>query len=449
MLLRKTAATMTATVAAVTVAVTAGALPLLVPAPARADEVRDRQQPMIRSLSLEQAWRVTRGAGAKVAVVDSGVDPDQADLKGSVTTGPNMIADVDRGARPARQHGTGMASLIAGHGHGPGGGSGVIGVAPRARILAIRAIAEPEDPSYSRYKSDGEGDGVAAGIRYAADNGADVINLSLGELDEDADERKAIGYAISKGVVVVSAAGNDGDKRRRLDKDGFAPYSYPASYPGVIAVAATTPARERAPFSNRNYSVLVAAPGAEMVTAGPGGEYFITAGTSDACAVVSGIAALIRAKYPKLPPALVSQALVASARNGPSGKYNPGLGFGEVDAARALKAAATLTTPQAGLAGKAGGQRFGEGPRPGPVAIIERPFWLRPMIFGVIVAGVAGAVAALVIAVLLARRNPRPALPEGGPHMASFAPPGSAPPSLRPPAHGPAPPSAHGPTWPT
>ncbi|KAB2343438.1 S8 family serine peptidase [Actinomadura rudentiformis] len=394
-------------VAAALLALTIGTAPLLATTPARADQVREAQGPMLDTLSVEAAWKETRGAGVTVAVVDSGTDANQPDLKGSVTTGPNMLAEIDRGTKPTREHGTAMAALIAGHGHGPGGGSGVIGMAPQARVLAIRAIAEPEDASYRRYKSESKG-AVARGIRYAADHGADVINLSLGKYDEVRDDREAIGYAIKKGVVVVAAAGNDGDRKRRLDKDGFAPYSYPASYPGVIAVAATTPGHERAKFSNRNYSVVVGAPGAEIVYAAPGGRYFAdSAGTSQASAIVSGIAALIRAKHPKLPPALVSQALVDSAKNGPSGKYNPELGFGEVNAARALAAANTLTTPAAGLAGKAGGQRFGDGPPPGPVAIIERPAWMRPVIIAIIVLGVGGTVAAVIIAVALARRNPR------------------------------------------
>lgn len=408
--------------AAALLALTIGAAPLLAPAPAQADAVREAQGPMLDTLSVKAAWKETRGAGVTVAVVDSGTDANQPDLKGSVTTGPNMLAEIDRGTRPTRQHGTAMAALIAGHGHGPGGDSGVIGMAPRARILAIRSIAEPEDASYRRYKSESKG-AVARGIRYAADHGADVINLSLGKYDEVRDDREAIGYAIKKGVVVVAAAGNDGDRKRRLDKDGFAPYSYPASYPGVIAVAATTPGHERAKFSNRNYSVVVGAPGAEIVYAAPGGQYFAnSAGTSQASAIVSGIAALIRAKHPKLPPALVSQALVASAENGPSGKYNPELGFGEVNAARALAAANTLTTPRAGLAGKAGGQRFGDGPPPEPIAIIERPVWMRPVIIAIVVLGVGGTLAAMIISVALARRNPRlpaphhQALPPGYPY---------------------------------
>ncbi|MQY03559.1 S8 family serine peptidase [Actinomadura macrotermitis] len=380
---------------------------VLAPAPARADEVRDRQEPILKLLETDGAWKITRGAGVTVAVVDSGVDATQADLTGSVTTGPNMLAEVDAGTRGVRRHGTGMASIIAGHGHGPGGGAGIIGIAPQARVLAIRAIGEPEDASYGRYRvSDGADDAVARGIRYAADHGADVINLSLGKYEEAPEERAAIGYAIGKGVVVVSAVGNDGDKQRRLDEDGFAPYSYPASYPGVIAVAATDPDHARAGFSNRNYSVVISAPGAGLPVAGPGRRYYLSDGTSDASAVVSGIAALIRSRHPKMPPALVAQALIAGSRND-GGKYEVGTGFGEVSAFRALSAAGRLTAARpGGTGGKAAGERFGDG-SPGPVAVVPHPAWFRPLIAAVTAGGVIGAGAALVIAVALARRAPR------------------------------------------
>jgi type VII secretion-associated serine protease mycosin len=334
----------------------------LMPVQAHADEVRDRQTPIFGILGMDAAWKITRGAGVTVAVVDSGVDPAQADLRGKVTTGPNMLADVDAGTQPKRLHGTGMASLIAGQGHGPGGGSGVMGMAPQARILAIRAIGEKEDASYFRYRTSEKADeAVARGIRYAADHGADVINLSLGKNEEVPAEREAIGYAIGKGVVVVSAVGNDGEDPNALDGDGFAPYSYPASYPGVIAVAATEPGHARAAFSNRNYSVVLSAPGAGLPVAGPGGQYFVSSGTSDSSALVSGIAALIRSKHPKMAPALVAQALLQSTRHGPSGGYDPEIGFGEVHAARALSAADSLASAQPGPAkAKPAGQRFGE-----------------------------------------------------------------------------------------
>ncbi|NEA29295.1 S8 family serine peptidase, partial [Actinomadura bangladeshensis] len=382
----------------------------LVPVHAHADEVRDRQAPVLKTLGMDAAWKITKGRGVTVAVVDSGVDPNQADLRGKVTTGPNMIAEVDRGTAPKRLHGTAMASLIAGHGHGAGGRSGVIGVAPRARILAVRVISEPEDAGYRRYRGSQEAkDSVARGIRYAADHGADVINLSLGNEGEGEaeDEREAVAYAIGKGIVVVAAAGNSGGKKRLLDEDGFAPYSYPASFPGVIAVAAAEPDHERAPFSNRNYSVLVSAPGDAVVSAGPGSDYFIGGGTSQASAFVSGIAALIRAKYPKMAPALVSQALVQSTRYRPEDGYDPEVGFGEVHAARALSAAATIASTPAGPGeGKPERERFGAA-EPGPVEIIGHPAWVTWMIVAILVLGAGGAAGGGALALAFWRAHRR------------------------------------------
>jgi hypothetical protein len=389
----------------------------LMPVPAHADEVRDLQRPVLKLLGMDAAWKVTKGKGVTVAVVDSGVDPNQADLRGKVTTGPNMISAIDRG-KPARLHGTGMATLIAGHGHGAGGRSGIIGMAPQAHVLAIRAISEPEDAGYARYqRSEAARNSVARGIRYAADHGADVINLSLGRIEEAPDERAAVGYAIGKGVVVVSAVGNDGDKDRLLDEDGFAPYSYPASYPGVIAVAATEPGHARAPFSNRNYSVLLSAPGAGLPIGGPGGRYFVSDGTSDASALVSGIAALIRAKHPKMAPALVSQALVQSTRHGPKDGYDPEVGFGEVHAARALSAADSLASTPAGPGkSKVARERFGA-EEPGPVKVIDHPAWVGWLVVAILVLGVGGTLGGGAISLTFWRRHPRPA---GGPPLGPF-----------------------------
>ncbi|OLT30202.1 hypothetical protein BJF79_09865 [Actinomadura sp. CNU-125] len=413
-----------------------------VPGPAHADEVRQRQQGVLDVLGVDEAWGLTRGEGVTVAVVDSGVDPNQADLRGSVTEGPNMLAETDAGTRPERLHGTGMASLIAGHGHGPGGNDGVMGIAPEAHILSIRAIAEEEDAGYAAFRrSKKAAEAVARGIRHAADNGADVINLSLGKEGEIPAEREAIAYAMSKGIVVVSAVGNDGDDAGVLDGNGFAPYSYPASYPGVIAVAASRPGGARAPFSNSNYSVLVAAPGTGLPVALPGGRYVLSSGTSDSSAIVSGIAALIKAEYPKLPPALVAQAIVDGTRNGPAETYDAETGFGVVHAARSLSAAAKLVQARAKTTGgKPPGQRFGAG-EPEPVRVIERPGWFTGVLVLVVGGVLAGTVAAVWISALFARRHPRA---EGAPPVPG-PPPGSGPgPGFGPPRFGAGPVPGHG-----
>src|SRR5262249_8740879 len=125
----------------------AAALPVLVAAPAaHADTVRSAQWP-IAFLNLPQAWKSTKGAGITVAVLDTGVVGARADLTGQVTTGPDFVGGSEKpGAPNWGVHGTGMASVIAGHGHGPGGGDGVMGVAPAAKILSIRVIRDDESP---------------------------------------------------------------------------------------------------------------------------------------------------------------------------------------------------------------------------------------------------------------------------------------------------------------
>ena len=134
-------------------------------------------------LDAEAAWSVTRGAGVTVAVIDSGVNPDVSDLSGSVITGPDYTGvSTSPASRNWGVHGTWMASLIAGHGH-DGGLSGVVGIAPAARILSIRVIPDRGDPHYSQYEREQETviqQSLADGIRYAVAHGAQVISMSIG-----------------------------------------------------------------------------------------------------------------------------------------------------------------------------------------------------------------------------------------------------------------------------
>ena len=198
----------------------------------------DKERWMLDAVSAEQAWHITRGKGVTVAVLDTGVDGSHPDLSGSVTTGPDFIKSVAPHA--GRVHGTWMASLIAGHGHGSN--DGIIGIAPEAEVLSVRTIADPDEPGYDDVpaSSPRTEDSLPKAIRYAADHGVDVINMSLGGPSASTDERAAVAYAISKGIVVVASAGNDGDSKspKKVDKDGIVRLSYPAAFPGVIGVAA-------------------------------------------------------------------------------------------------------------------------------------------------------------------------------------------------------------------
>jgi len=309
-----------------------------IPPPPALAQVRPDDLAMLRQIGVPGAWRITRGAGVTVAVLDTGVDTSTPDLVGQVTTGPDFTAGADpAGYRPPMLHGTYIASLIAGHGSGPGDQFGVVGVAPLAKILSVRVILDDTEPGNPVYNGDSRYvDAVGKGIYYAVAHGARVINMSLGSEQPTAYMRAAVAYALAKGIVIVASAGNDGTN------SGFAPYVYPAAFTGVIAVAAVTGGGQRAYFSEQNGAVVVSAPGVDVIGDGPGGEYLDAAGTSPAAALVSGVAALIRSRYPRLSPALVEQALITAAARRPRGGYSTGTGFGEVDAVTALAAAARL-----------------------------------------------------------------------------------------------------------
>ena len=307
---------------------------------------------ILDQIGVPAAWRVTRGSGVLVAVLDTGIAPGAPDLARIVTVGPDFIAGTEpKHYRPPHSHGTYIASLIAAHGSGKKDTGGVIGVAPAARILSLRVIPDDGEPSRAAIP----GSALTDAIYYAVGHRAGVIVLPLGTGRWNNAQHAAVAYAISHGVVVVAPVGDAGTARA-----ASATYEYPAAFPGVIAVAAVTPASARAPFSSPNQSVVVAAPGEGISGAGPGGEYLQGDGTPQAAALTAGVAALIRARYPALSPALVEQALVASARHRPPNGYDTATGFGEVDAAAALAAAAKLadTTP---APVQSPGQRFSAG----------------------------------------------------------------------------------------
>ncbi|MDN3352735.1 S8 family serine peptidase [Actinomadura sp. DC4] len=367
---------------------------------AHADDIRDREQWVLDAVSAEKAWHVTKGKGVTVAVLDTGVDATHPDLAGAVTTGPDLIHSV--APHPGRIHGTWMSSLIAGRGHGSG--AGIIGVAPESHILSVRTIADPDEPGYHTFRDRPEYErGLPKAIRYAADHGADVINMSLGGPNASMNERAAVAYAIAKGVVVVASAGNDGDSKssKKVDRNGLVRLSYPAAFPGVIGVAAVAKNGKPAKFSDRNSSVLVAAPGAGVVGAGPGDSYWVGEGTSQAGAIVSGVAALVRAKYPDMSPALVAQAISRGTDHRPADGYDELVGFGEVDAAAALTEAAKLRGYQDVTAGRAG--RFDDGPVQ-PVQVERHPPGLVILGGWVGVAALFGLAGALICTALFVRR---------------------------------------------
>ncbi len=365
-------------------------------------QVRTDEQAQLKSINAPAAWRVSQGRGVTVGVLDTGVDASAADLSGSVSTGPDYTRGADPpGYQPPHLHGTFIASLIAGHGSGPGRAGGVIGVAPAARVLSVRVILDDQEPGVGPYNTNPRfADAIGQGIRYAASHGAGVINMSLGSVQPTRAMQAALAYAVSQGVVVVASAGNSGVPGR-----GYTPYSYPASFTGVLSVAAVNASGARAAFSDRNSSVVLSAPGVEVIGAGPGGTYLQASGTSPAAAFVTGVAALIRSAYPRLSPAQVEQAMVSSAARRPAAGYSPATGFGEVDAAAALRAAGVLSraSPEAGLAA---GRHFG-GAAPGPIQVTHRDEGRIATLGGIGAAAAAGFLASLAVLVTLTVRRLR------------------------------------------
>ncbi|MEU4163766.1 S8 family peptidase [Actinoplanes sp. NPDC026670] len=289
------------------------------------DEYRGDQWDLDK-ISVPSAWEESTGSEVVVAVIDTGVDGAHPDLAGNVLAGYDAIDDTEGGDTDGNGHGTHVAGTVAAV---AGNGEGIAGVAPDAKILPIKVL----DADGSGYTSD-----TAEGIVWAADNGAQVINLSLGSDSSTDAEEAAVAYALEKGVTVVAAAGNE--------REEGSPTSYPAAYDGVIAVAATDADDEIAEYSNRGDYVDVAAPGSGIISTYPsdlsddGSGYAELSGTSMASPHVAAVAALLKAVNPDLTPDDVQNALEQSAVDLGEDGFDEDFGHGRIDAAAALEAAA-------------------------------------------------------------------------------------------------------------
>lgn len=278
----------------------------------------------------DKVWPLTRGAGVTVAVIDTGVNASLPGLRDVVLPGTNL----DDGQGDGRTdtdaekfgHGTQMAEFIAGQGQD----DGMVGVAPEAKILPIVA---------GRHLGN-----IPDGIRYAADHGAKVINISEAASDAPIGGRlcpgiirDAVAYAVRKDVVIVAGAGNDGDVRNDP--------KWPADCPGVLAVGAINGKKIPWTKTERQPYVSVAAPGIETTSVGRNGQLVKSSGTSDAAALTSAAIALIRSKNPSLSAREVVQRVINTAIDaGPPG-HDVYTGYGVFIPLRAMNTEVAKNAP--------------------------------------------------------------------------------------------------------
>jgi membrane-anchored mycosin MYCP len=316
---------------------------------AHADTWRDREYWLAES-GITKAWEVSKGANVKVAVIDSGVDGKHPDLAGVLAGGVDISGagspdgQKSIGAKP--EHGTLVATMLAGRGHpapgataspspSPGAGSGptvgpdgVVGVAPEAQLLSVSTWLGSANPGG---KSDQ--DQIPQAVRWAVDNGARVINISLGSTSPEWPQSwdAAFLYAEQKDVVIVAAAGN------RVG--GNVQVGAPATIPGVLTVAGLDrKGNASIDSSSQGISIGVAAPAENLLGGMPGGGYAEWAGTSGATPIVAGVAALIRSKWPEMTASQVINRIVSTAKDAGAPGKDPLYGFGVLNAEAALKA---------------------------------------------------------------------------------------------------------------
>ena len=336
-------------------------LQLTAPEAAHADEWRDKQY-WLSDYGITEAWKKSQGEGVKVAVIDTGIDAGHPDLAGAVTGGTDVSGAGDpagaRGLGVNPEHGTLVATLLAGRGHaaedkdsedsdsedtdekkdveekkydGPGAGpDGIIGVAPKAEILAVSAWIGGANPGGIPIDEQ-----LPNAVRWAVDSGAKVINMSLGSTStawpESWDE--AFLYAEQNDVVIVAAAGNRGV--------GMTQVGAPATIPGVLTVAGLDRDGQASwDSSSEGISIGVAAPAENLVGGMPEGpsRYAVWNGTSGAAPLVAGVAALIRSAYPELTAPQVINRIITTARDSGAPGRDTLYGYGIVDAAAALNA---------------------------------------------------------------------------------------------------------------
>jgi membrane-anchored mycosin MYCP len=292
-------------------------LGMSVSTPALAETPR-QQQWYLDALRIPAAQQASTGKGVLVAVVDSGVDGNNPDFGGRVLPGLNLEQPGQDARSDTDGHGTAMAGVIA----GGGVGDAPLGIAPGAQILPIK-VAEGSEFT------------LAEGIKYAADHGAKVINVSSsGAGVAPTDLKEALEDAFHHDVVVVGGAGNT--------TMGQSSVGVPANFPGVIAATGTDRSGSFWLGSVAGPAAVLAAPAENIVSVASSqinnAPFSTGSGTSYSTAIISGVAALIRAKYPNISAANVINRLIKTADDKGTAGRDPQYGFGVVDPVKALTA---------------------------------------------------------------------------------------------------------------
>lgn len=289
-------------------------------APADSGALRDSEW-ALSALKADRAWEVSRGQGVTVAVIGTGVDASHPDLKGRVIKGADLAdyatGDGTRDQGDAEVQGTHAAGIIAGTGRNFSG-DGLYGLAPEARVLPVRVFRD-DAPVVAA---------TASGIRHAAREGAQVINVTVSFSEPSEELRAAVEYASQSDALVVAGAGDNG-------RTGNAA-TYPAAYPGVVAVSAIDKKGKVWPDSHQGRDVSLAAPGVDILTTDRKGDYWTGSGTAYAASWVAASAALLRAEHPRWTVAQVIEQLTDTAGGKDYPTRNDLIGFGIVAPATAL-----------------------------------------------------------------------------------------------------------------
>ena len=295
----------------------------------------------INKIGASTAWDSTRGSGVTIAILDSGVETGHPDLKANMVAGRNIYSN-NTDVSDICGHGTAVAGAAAAASNN---GIGVAGIAGAAKIMPLRIAYwnTTYNSCYASYST------IAAGITYAADNGARVANASYARLAGSSAVLSAARYMKSKGGLVFVSAGNANvDEKIAAD-------------PALVVVSATTSTDARSSFSSYGAAVSLAAPGSGIWTTGQGGAYVSKNGTSFSSPIAAGVAAMMMAARPDLGPDTIQSLMYSTATDLGTAGRDVYFGYGRVNAAAAVAAAkkygvtSDTTAPKAAIAAPLGG----------------------------------------------------------------------------------------------